>query len=215
MSDPARLKPIADAGVIAVVRAPDTASAISGVDALVAGGITGIEITFSTPDAPGVIAELARRHGASILLGAGTVLTADQATAAVDAGARFLVSPGAPPDLLEAMLGTGITVLAGAFTPTEVMSVVARGAHVVKLFPASLGGPGLLRSLRGPFPGIPFVPTGGVDAGNLGDWFAAGALAVGAGGELCSADVLRRGDFDEIRRRAVRFIQALAAVRAP
>ena len=210
MSLPSKIKPLADVGVVAVVRAPDPASAVRGVEALVAGGVTGIEITYSTPDAPGVIAELSRRHGDSIVLGAGTVLTSEQVTEAAEAGARFLVSPGSDDELAEAMRATGLTMLLGALTPSEVMHTSKLGADAVKIFPASLGGPSYMRALRGPFPDVPFIPTGGVSAGNLGDWLSAGAFAVGAGGDLCSAADLAAGRWDDLEGRARQFSDAVA-----
>ncbi|MBC6463208.1 bifunctional 4-hydroxy-2-oxoglutarate aldolase/2-dehydro-3-deoxy-phosphogluconate aldolase [Actinomadura sp. HBU206391] len=205
---------MADAAVVAVLRAPDPSSAVRGVEALVAGGVTGIEITYSTPDAPSVIAEIARRHGDDVLLGAGTVTTPEQAIEAVDAGARFLVSPGSTDELGRAMLATGVTLLLGALTPSEVMRVSALGAHAVKIFPASLGGPGYLRSLRGPFPAVPFVPTGGVNEENVGTWLSAGAVAVGAGGELCSTADLAAGRYGDIEHRARGFAEAVRQWRA-
>lgn len=206
------LAPLRAATVVAVLRAPSAEAGIRATDALIAGGITGIEITYSTPDAPAVIREVRAQHGAGVYLGAGTVLDAAQAVEAVGAGAEFLVSPGTEPKLAAAMLGTGATVLSGALTPSEVMAALACGVHVVKLFPASLGGPAFLRALRGPFPHVCFVPTGGVDADNLSDWLAAGAVAVGAGGELCSATAMAAGDWDAITATARRF--AAAAQRA-
>lgn len=202
------LQPLAGVGVVAVIRAPDTASALRGVEALLAGGVTGIEITYSTPDAAIVIAELARRHGDEIVLGAGTVLTPEQAVEAADAGATFLVTPGSDDRLAPAMLATGLTVLLGALTPTEVMHVTGLGAHAVKVFPASVGGPAYLRALRGPFPDVPFIPTGGVTAANLGDWLAAGAIAVGAGSDLCSTADLAAGRWDDLQARACQFSAA-------
>jgi 2-dehydro-3-deoxyphosphogluconate aldolase/(4S)-4-hydroxy-2-oxoglutarate aldolase len=203
------LKALTEAAVVAVLRAPDPDSALRGVDALVAGGVTGIEITYSTPDAPSVIAEIDRRYGDRVVLGAGTVTTPAQATEAVEAGARFLVSPGTTEELARALLATGVTTLMGALTPSEVIRVSELGAHAVKIFPASLGGPGYLKSLRGPFPNIPFVPTGGVNESNIGTWLSAGAVAVGAGGELCSGADLAAGRYSEIEDRARRFADAV------
>lgn len=111
------------------------------------------------------------------------------------------------------MLATPAAVFTGALTPTEVMTAVGLGVHAVKIFPASLGGPAYLRALRGPFPDAAFLPTGGVDPGNLGDWFAAGAVAVGAGSELCPPAALRAGDWAQITDAARGFRAALAAVR--
>ena len=204
------LDALAEAAVVAVLRAPDRDSALRGVDALVAGGITGIEITYSTPGAPSLIAEVDRRYGDEVVLGAGTVRTARQAGEAVAAGARYLVSPGTTEELARAMRETGATLLLGALTPSEVMTASGLGADAVKVFPASLGGPGYLRSLRGPFPDLRFVPTGRVNPSNVADWFGAGAIAVGAGGELCSAADLAAGRFDDIRARAREFAEAVA-----
>lgn len=194
--------------VLAVLRAPSVASALQAADALVKGGITGLEITYSTPEAARVIRELDAKYGDRIYLGAGTVTTPAQATEAADAGARFLVSPGTRPELTAAMKETGRTVLTGALTPSEVMAAVEYGADVVKIFPASLGGPSYLRSLRGPFPDVPLMPTGGVTPENLGDWFAAGALAVGAGSDLVSSAALASDDWAAITRRAEEFAAA-------
>jgi 2-dehydro-3-deoxyphosphogluconate aldolase/(4S)-4-hydroxy-2-oxoglutarate aldolase len=198
--------------VVAVLRAPSAEAGIRASDALIAGGVTGIEITYSTPDAAAVIHEVRARHGDRVYLGAGTVLQPAQAAEAVGAGAQFLVSPGTEPRLAAAMLETGAVVLAGALTPSEVMATVACGVHVVKLFPASLGGPAFLKALRGPFPDVSFVPTGGVNADNLLDWLAAGAVAVGAGGELCSATAMAAGDWAAVTDSARQF--AAAADRA-
>ncbi|WP_406045674.1 bifunctional 4-hydroxy-2-oxoglutarate aldolase/2-dehydro-3-deoxy-phosphogluconate aldolase [Micromonospora sp. NBC_00898] len=206
------LSALETAAVIAVVRAPDRDSALHGVAALVAGGVTGIEITYSTPDAPGVIAELDRRFGDEICLGAGTVRSGEDARRAAAAGARFLVAPGTTPTVVAAMRDTGCAVLSGALTPSEVMLAVDLGVDVVKVFPASLGGPGYLKSLRAPFPDVPFMPTGGVNPENLHEWFAAGAVAVGAGSELCSAADLGRGDFAAVEAKARRFTAAHSAL---
>ncbi len=188
--------------VLAVLRAPSAATALRAADALVDGGITGLEITYSTPDAPAVIRALDEKYGDRIYLGAGTVTTPRQAEQAADAGARFLVSPGTRESLTTAMKATGLIVMTGALSPTEVMAAVEFGTDVVKVFPASLGGPGYLRALRGPFPDVPLMPTGGVTPDNLGDWFAAGAIAVGAGSDLLPADALAAEDWAEITRLA-------------
>lgn len=209
-----RLAPARRAGVLAVLRAPSPEVALDAAEALVLGGVTGLEITYSTPEAPRVIAELVARHGDDAYIGAGTVTTPQQASDAAGAGARFLVSPGTRPELTRAMLATGLTTMTGALTPSEVMEALELGSHVVKIFPASLGGPGYLGALRGPFPDAPLMPTGGVTPDNLADWFRAGAIAVGAGGDLVSGADLQAGRFDEVERKARRFAAAVAAVRA-
>lgn len=196
--------------VFAVIRAPDAGGAVQAVDALVRGGVTGIEITYSTPGVPEVLAAVAERHGDAVLLGAGTVRTPAQARDAVAAGARFLVSPGLDDELVGAMRATGATTMAGALTPTEVMRAEALGVDVVKVFPASLGGPAYVRALRGPFPDTPFMPTGGVSPGNLGEWLDAGVIAVGAGSELCSSADIAARRFDAIEAKARSFAGVLA-----
>jgi 2-dehydro-3-deoxyphosphogluconate aldolase/(4S)-4-hydroxy-2-oxoglutarate aldolase len=202
------------AGVLAVLRAPSPLVALTAIDALVRGGITGIEVTYSTPDAAHVIATAIARHGDRAYVGAGTVTTPSLAGEAADAGARFLVSPGTLSALTAAMRETGATVMTGALTPSEVMTAVELGTDVVKIFPASLGGPSFLSALRGPFPDVPLMPTGGVTPDNLAAWFAAGAIAVGAGGDLVPGAALASGDMAEIERRAMLFSAACAAVRS-
>lgn len=206
MSD--RLAPLARAKVISVLRGPSPEGTVRAARALVAGGITGIEVTYSTPDAARVIAELKAHYGERIVLGAGTVRTVEQAEEAADAGAAFLVSPGATARLAAAMRATGLVTLMGAMTPSEVLHALDWGADVVKLFPSSLGGIPFLRSLRGPFPDVQFCPTGGVNAANVADWFAAGAFAVGAGSELCAAKDIADRNWEGIETTARAFARA-------
>lgn len=208
------LQAVRDTGVLAVVRAPDADAAVEAAGALIRGGVTGIEVTYSTPDAPTVIAELRRLHGDGALVGAGTVTTPAQAEESAAAGAEFLVSPGTLPDVARAMLATGRMTMTGAMTPTEVMQALALGVHVVKVFPASLGGPALLRALREPFADAHLMPTGGVTAENLHEFLAAGAIAVGAGGDLLAKDALAARDWGRIEARARDYAAALAAARA-
>ncbi len=207
------LSRLSRAGVVAVLRAPSAKGAVRAAEALVAGGVTGIEITYSTPKAEAVIATLARDKAPEVVLGAGTVMTAEQAEAAVGAGAEFVVTPGTTAPLARAVLDTGSTAIFGAFTPSEVLAVMELGSHAVKIFPASVGGPGYLRALRGPMPDLKLMPTGGVNAGNVADWFAAGAFSVGAGGELCSAQLIADEEWGEIGRRAGKFAAAVTEAR--
>ena len=211
MSD--RLARARTTGILAVLRAPSPELALEASEAIIRGGVSGIEVTFSTPAAPAVIRELIARHGDAAYIGAGTVTTSEQATQAADAGAAFLVSPGTLPDLTRAMLDTDRVVMTGAMTPTEVMGALELGVDVVKIFPASLGGPAYLGALRGPFPDAPLMPTGGVKPDNLADWLAAGAVAVGAGGDLANGTAIANADWADIEQRASRFAAALAATR--
>jgi 2-dehydro-3-deoxyphosphogluconate aldolase / (4S)-4-hydroxy-2-oxoglutarate aldolase len=214
MDKQAILTRIADLGLLAVLRAPDPAGARRAVDALVEAGVLGIEITYSTPDAGSVIADVKDGYGDEVLVGAGTLVTRTQVAEAAEAGASYLVSPGLDDGVVAAMRAKGLPAMAGVLTPTEVMRGVRLGVDVLKLFPGSLGGPSYLRSLRGPFPDVPFMPTGGVSADNVGDWLAAGAIAVGVGSELASAGDIGSGDFAGIREKGRRFLGAIREARA-
>jgi 2-dehydro-3-deoxyphosphogluconate aldolase / (4S)-4-hydroxy-2-oxoglutarate aldolase len=179
------IEQLAEVGVVAVIRAASADAAVEVSRALVRGGVTGIEITFSTPGAAEAIARV-RSELSTALVGAGTVLNGEQLSAACRAGASFLVSPHTDVSLLASAKEYKVPFLAGALTPTEVVCAFQAGATCVKLFPGSAVGPGYLKALRGPLPHIPLMPTGGVDENNLGEWFTAGAVAVGMGGNLAT-----------------------------
>jgi 2-dehydro-3-deoxyphosphogluconate aldolase / (4S)-4-hydroxy-2-oxoglutarate aldolase len=200
---------LAARGILAVLRAGSAERAVCAARALAQGGVTAIEITFSVPDAPVAIAELAADE--SLLVGAGTVLSPDQVDAAVHAGARFVVSPNLDERVLDAAERRGVPALPGVLTPTEVARA-ARRCSLLKLFPASVGGPALLAALKEPFPGLAFVPTGGVTAAGVGDWLRAGAVAVGAGGDLCPRAAIEAGDAELLRARARSYCAAFADV---
>jgi 2-dehydro-3-deoxyphosphogluconate aldolase/(4S)-4-hydroxy-2-oxoglutarate aldolase len=206
------LKRTEDLGLLAVVRGESRSAALEVVGALVEGGVLGIEITFTTPEAPQVIQDLDEQYGDDILLGAGTVITREQVDQVAEAGSTFLVSPGCDPELLSAMLGTGLLVLPGVLTPSEVMLARRLGAPAVKLFPGSSGGPSYLKALLGPFPDVSFVPTGGVSVDNVPDWFAAGARTVGAGSALAPSSLAGR-DRCEVVETARRFAEAVHTAR--
>jgi 2-dehydro-3-deoxyphosphogluconate aldolase/(4S)-4-hydroxy-2-oxoglutarate aldolase len=196
-----------DLRLLAVIRGRTCNDAVEVAEALIDGGVLAIEVTFTTPDAERAMRRLGERHGERILLGAGTVTTARQAAAAADAGAAFLVSPGSDPELLSALRASGLATVPGALTPSEVQIAVRGGADAVKLFPGSLGGPAYLRALRAPFPDVRFIPTGGVSAANAGEWLAAGAVAVGAGGAL--APPALDGDRPAVVERARELVEAV------
>ncbi len=199
------LNKVRELGLLAVIRGPSPELTISMVKALVEGGVLGIEITYSTPNAESVVADLAKYFGGNILLGMGTLTHPSQAQSAVAAGAKFLVSPICEPDLIKAMVATGLATMAGALTPTEVFQAYQAGTDIVKVFPGTLGGPSYIKSLKGPFPYIPLMPTGGVSENNVKEWFAAGVVAVGAGSELCPPSLAKEGKFAEISKRAAEF----------
>lgn len=214
MDKQAVLDRIGELGVLAVIRGPSPDLTLKMVGALAEGGVIGIEITYTTPNAEEVVAALDAEYGDRILLGMGTLTKPEQAAAAQQAGARFLVSPHTDDALAKAMVSTGLPVMMGAMTPSEVFRSYSLGSDVVKLFPGSAVGPGYVKALRGPYPQIPIMPTGGVSESNVADWFAAGVFAVGAGSELSPTHLAREGRFDEISAIARRFATAVAAARA-
>lgn len=207
------LQKIEEIGVLAVLRGPTPDLTIKMVAALIEGGVTGIEITYSTPNAAGVVRSLDQEFGSEILLGMGTLIVPGQVEEAVEAGAKFLVSPHTEESLASTMAGCGLPIMMGALTPSEVMQARAYGSDVVKVFPGSLGGPAYMKALKGPFPDIPMMPTGGVNEKNLGDWFSAGAFAVGAGSNLCPKELALAGEFGKITAIARSFIAAVQAAR--
>jgi 2-dehydro-3-deoxyphosphogluconate aldolase/(4S)-4-hydroxy-2-oxoglutarate aldolase len=191
--------------VIAVVRASSIPDSAALCAALAGGGITCTELTFSTPDVvPHIRAAVAAGHR----IGAGTVLTVAQAQEAIEAGASFLVTPGLRPDVARAAHEAGVPIVLGALTPTEVAQAIDLGAAAVKIFPAKAFGPGYFKDLRGPYPGLPLVASGGVNADNAAEFLAQGALAVCAGTDVVPPDVVAAGDWQEIARRARAFTAA-------
>ena len=208
------LEKLQQLGVMAVIRGPTPELTLKTVEALIAGGVKGIEITYSTPNAAEVVRQLDKQFSNQIVLGMGTLTEATQVDEAIGAGARFLVSPICDPLLGKTMIASGVPVMIGALTPTEVFQAYKLGSDVVKIFPGSLGGPSYMKALKAPFPNIPMMPTGGVSATNVGEWLAAGAFAVGAGSELCPPKLAKEGRFDEISMRAREFIKALEEARS-
>lgn len=203
------LERVKELGLLAVIRGPSSELTVRMVEALVEGGVMGIEITYSTPNAEEVVKTLSQKFGDSILLGMGTLTKPDQAESAKAAGAVFLVSPICEKKLVKAMVASGLLTMAGALTPTEVFKAYSMGVDVIKIFPGSLGGPAYVKALKGPFPYIPMMPTGGVNASNAAEWFAAGVVAVGAGSELCPPQLAKEGRFDEISRKAADFVNTI------
>ncbi len=197
--------------VLSVVRAPEIGDARDLCQALVAGGIHVIELTFTTPDLPKHL-ERAASGDTGAVVGAGTVQTEAQARTAVEAGAKFLVTPGQGPEaaaIVAAAHDAGVPIVLGSLTPSEVMTAVALGADAVKIFPAHQFGPKYLKDLNGPFPGVPLVPSGGVNAGNAKAFLDAGALAVSAGTDVVSPADVAAGNWSDITAKAKAFCSAL------
>jgi 2-dehydro-3-deoxyphosphogluconate aldolase / (4S)-4-hydroxy-2-oxoglutarate aldolase len=203
---------LTSSGIVAIARGASTTHVAAAIDVLMAEGITCIELTLTMPGAIDSMSALVRDIGDSAFIGAGTVLTLDQARACIDAGARFLVAPSIVPDVVEFALTANIPCFPGAFTPSEIVSAWLSGAAAVKLFPASAGGPRYLRDVRAPLPDIPIVPTGGVGIDDIPAYLAAGAIAVGLGGPLFG-NVLNDGDFAGLQKRARGAVEAVRQAR--
>ena len=209
------IRRIEEIGIIPVVRAASVDEATRAVEAISAGGIPVVEITMTVPNAVSVIREVAKQHGAKVLIGAGTVTTAEQAESCIRAGAEFLVSPGLSAPVLSVARASEKLAIPGALTPTELMNAHDHGARVVKIFPCgNVGGPKYLRSLKAPFPKAELIPTGGVNAANAAEFIAAGAFALGVGADLVDAAALREGNLQKITLAAQELVQAVNAARA-
>src|SRR5687768_8859495 len=210
----AALATIRDIGIIPVIRAPNADAAFAVAEALIGAGLAIAEVTMTVPGAIDVIASIAKRFGDHVLVGAGTVTDVESAKRAIGEGARFIVTPCLIPDVISATRKANVAMLPGALTPTEVFEAHKLGGDMVKVFPIGVGGALYVRALRGPFPKIPLVPTGGVTLDNVRDMFDAGATAVGVGSELISRDAIARHDYAAIGRMAQMFLAATRPGRA-
>jgi 2-dehydro-3-deoxyphosphogluconate aldolase/(4S)-4-hydroxy-2-oxoglutarate aldolase len=200
-------------GVVAIARGTSTTWVAAAAETLVTAGVTCIELTLTMPGAVESVASLVAELGAAACIGAGTVLTADQARVCIDAGAAFLVAPSAVPEVVEIALARGVPCLPGALTPSEIVAAWQAGAAAVKVFPASIGGARYLRDVRAPFPDILLIPTGGVGIDDVAGYIDAGAAAVGLGGPLFG-DALDDGDLRALATRAGRLLRAVSDARA-
>jgi len=200
-------------GIVPVIRASSPEEAKFAAESICAGGIPIVEITMTVPGALQVIAEL-RRTSPEILVGAGTVLNEESALRCADAGAQFLVSPGFNTGIAAAARKTDLLVMAGALTPTELMAARDAGADFIKVFPCgNLGGPKYIRALKGPFPEVPMVPTGGVNLETAADYIKAGAAALGVGGELVQKEALQFRNGELLRGLAKEFVELVKRAR--
>ncbi len=205
---------ITDAALVPVVRTSTSEQAIQAVEAIYNGGVRAAEITMTVPGAVRALEKLADRFGDKILLGAGTVLDAETARICMLAGAEFLVCPSLRPATIEMAKRYSKVVCPGALTPTEVLTAWEAGADAVKIFPCgNVGGAKYIKALKGPFPQIEMIPTGGVNLETVGDFLKAGACAVGVGGELVDAKCMKDGRYDIIEERSRQFISAIAKAR--
>src|SRR5947209_6371068 len=213
MSRDSSLRRVLDAGIVAVVRAPDGARLVEVIRALADGGVTVAEVTFTVPDAIDVLRQARRELGGRVLLGAGTVLDAETARAALLAGAEFLVAPTLNRDVIRLCRRYDKLVMPGAFTPTEILTAWEAGADVVKVFPADVVGPAFFKALRGPLPQVRLMPTGGVDLTTAPAFLRAGACCLGVGGQLVEPKAVAEHNFDRIRDLARQYVAIVKEVR--
>jgi 2-dehydro-3-deoxyphosphogluconate aldolase/(4S)-4-hydroxy-2-oxoglutarate aldolase len=216
MDKNAALEYLFDGCIVAVVRA-DTGGddLVRVVEAVAAGDVRCIEITMTTPGALECIEVASKQLAkAEVLLGVGSVLDAETCRMAILAGADFVVTPTLAPEVIRMARRYGKPVVAGAFTPTEILAAWEQGSDLVKVFPASIGGPDYIRAIKGPLPQIPLVPTGGVEVSNVADFLAAGAAALAVGGNLVSKKLMAARDFTAITKNARAFAEAVKAARA-
>jgi 2-dehydro-3-deoxyphosphogluconate aldolase / (4S)-4-hydroxy-2-oxoglutarate aldolase len=208
------LSAITEVGLVPIVRTSSAESAIKAVEAIAEGGVAVAEITMTVPGALHALEKLADRFGGKVLLGAGTVLDPETARACILAGAEFLVTPALRTATIEVAKRYSKVIFPGALTPTEVLTAWEAGADAVKIFPCgNVGGPKYIKALRGPFPQIEMVPTGGVNLETTADFIKAGACAVAVGGELVDAKSVQEGRFDVIAARARQFVELVARAR--
>jgi 2-dehydro-3-deoxyphosphogluconate aldolase/(4S)-4-hydroxy-2-oxoglutarate aldolase len=210
--EPLAFTTLLDTRIISVIRASSSRVALDSAKAVARGGVTLIEITFTVPDAPQVMAAMAGTEG--VLIGAGTVLTADQCRAALDAGARFIVAPNFSREVAQVALAGGVMFCPGAYTTTEILAAREAGAHVIKVYPVGVaGGPDYIRVIRDPLPDIPMLAAGGTSLQNLVPFLMSGCVAVGLGAAIADPALAEAGKFDEITWRARAFVDRIEEFR--
>jgi 2-dehydro-3-deoxyphosphogluconate aldolase/(4S)-4-hydroxy-2-oxoglutarate aldolase len=206
---------ITEVGIVPVIRTTSAESAVKAVEAIYKGGVRAAEITMTVPGAIRALEKVADQFGDKIVLGAGTVLDPETARACMLAGAEFFVTPALNLKTIEMARRYSKVICPGALTPTEVITAWDAGADVVKIFPCgNVGGAKYIKALKGPFPQVEMIPTGGVNLETAGDFLKAGACAVAVGGELVDAKSIKEGRYDAIEQKARQYLEAIAKARA-
>ena len=213
MSKEQQLQHVLDCGIVAVVRSPDSQQLVDVVRALADGGVTVAEITMTVPDALDVLRQVRNALGDRVLLGAGTILDAETARAALLAGAEYLVAPTLNLDVIRLCQRYDKLVMPGAFTPTEILAAWEAGADIVKVFPAEVVGPAFIKALRGPLPQIRLMPTGGVDLTTAAAFLKAGACCLGIGSQLVEPAAVAARNFDRLRDLARQYASIVKQTR--
>jgi 2-dehydro-3-deoxyphosphogluconate aldolase/(4S)-4-hydroxy-2-oxoglutarate aldolase len=213
MTKSAIIQRLLDPGIVAIIRADSSDQLLAAAEALLAGGVTAMEVTMTTPDALEVVSTVTRTFGDAILMGVGTVLDARTVYAAASVGAEFIVTPVTKREVIAAAREVEKPIASGAFTPTECLWAHECGADFVKLFPADVGGPTYIKSILAPLPMLRIIPTGGVTPETAAAFLKAGSVALGAGSALVSKEILQKKDWPELKRRAAAFVDAVRAAR--
>ncbi len=207
------LQGMIDTGVVAIVRLNSSDSLMKVAEAIAAGGVRYIEFTMTTPGALDILSKVSERFGDDVLFGAGTVLDAETARAAILAGARFVVAPNLNPAVITLCNRYSVPAMPGALTPTEIVQAWEVGADVVKVFPCSAFGPDYIKAVLAPLPHIKLAPVGGVELNNVAEFIRAGASCVGVGSSLVNNKLIASGDWAGLTARAKGFIEGVQAGR--
>lgn len=207
------LEHIERVGLVAIIRASSPDALLAAADAIASGGVTAIEVTMTTPGALGIIEQARARSSGKIVFGAGTVLDPETARACILAGAQFIVTPTFSAATIALCQRYSVPIVAGAYTPTEILAAWEAGADMVKVFPADSLGPAFVKAVKGPLPQIRLLPTGGITLDNAADYLRAGADVVGVGGELVNQKLLDARDFAALTARARRFREVVDGAR--
>ena len=214
MSRDQRVKAVIDGGAVAVIRLSESRKLIKVAEAIYKGGVTGIEITMTVPNAIQVIENASKEIGSYMNVGVGTVLDPETAQKAIDAGARYVVSPIFKREIIETAHKNGIPAMPGAFTPTEIQTAYECGADIVKVFPADVVGMAFFKGILAPMPHLKLMPTGGVTLTNAGDWLKAGACAVGVGTSLLDKNAIASENYQILTENAKVLMESIAKARA-
>ena len=208
-----QVRRIVETAIFAVIRAESSEQLVDVARALKDGGCELVEVAMTTPNAFAVIEKTAAELGEEVLVGVGSVLDAETARGAILSGAQYIVSPVTNYDVIEMAHRYDKVAIPGAFTPTETMNAFAAGADLVKIFPASVGGPSYIKALKAPMPQVLLVPTGGVDLDNVAYFLRAGGDAVGVGSSMIQKEALEKGDMEQIRKMAAAFTDRVKEAR--
>ena len=205
---------ILNPGIVAIIRADSSEQLLSAAEALYEGGVTGMEVTMTTPNALQVISDVSKRFGKKVLIGVGSILDTETCRAAILAGSEFVVTPITRPEVIKMCNRYGKPVASGAYTPTEALTAYESGADFVKIFPADQLGPQYIKNILAPMPMLQIIPTGGVTVQTAESFIKAGCVALAAGSSLVSKEVLKAQDWKKLTETAAAFVEAVKKARA-